>query len=75
MPSVVPYSERLAKGNHRYQNHIATSWSGDIFYIYILLVASTIILKEWFSLCAQQKRETEKQMQENIMKQQKHLDM
>ena len=35
-------------------------------YIYILLSASIIILKECFSLCAQQKKETEKQMKDNI---------
>ena len=34
--------------------------------IYILLLASIIILKECFSLCAQQKRETEKQMKDSI---------
>ena len=36
-------------------------------------LASTIILKECFSLYAKQKRETEKQMKANIMKQQKHF--
>ena len=36
-------------------------------------LASTIILKECFSLHAKQKRETEKQMKANIMKQQKHF--
>ena len=37
-----------------------------MIHIYILLLASIIILKECFSLCAQQKRETEKQMQDKI---------
>ena len=33
---------------------------------YILLLASIIILEKCFSLCDQQKRETEKQMKDNI---------
>ena len=37
-----------------------------MIHIYILLLASIIILIECFSLCAQQKRETEKQMQGEI---------
>ena len=37
-------------------------------FINILLLTSIIILKEWLSICAQQKTATEKQMKDNINK-------